>query len=239
MLGSLFILALVLEYRMQDVSYINKALEALFDSRSIGIAFDNGAEDFMFLDQLQEKSDPDFIKETFLQKRIIDYYYNSDNVTLDSFFLYNITKNPALKDYYLVSKNKFLGMTMKFTNFDNLFASDSSKNFYQSLYNTKAEIYSNLKEDESLVVYMQQKNCTYFEFTEKEKEEFMIYGESYNTLFFPAAIEKCKAENIAFLQNSFISDSISDIEINGYFKNPISKIIFNYQIIFERSFPFG
>lgn len=242
MINSLFLISLLFDYPMEDASKIYQSFDKLFFKRNIGIRNVNLKGKPLFLEDFSYLNDPTLIKQIFLQTRIIDYIYNSDNITLDNFVNSSLVHNDS-HQYYLLSKNKYIGMSMKFSNFayeeNSLKNSEEIRNFLKNIYKTKDDIYFVSSTPTFKDNFITQRGCNYSKPTDNEMNRFLLYDNTYDVLFFPPNVNKCKALNIAYLENSLISDSLKGVFINMYYKNPISEIIFNYQIIIERKFSNG
>lgn len=242
MINSLFLISLIFDYPMEDASKIYQSFDKLFFERNIGIKNVTLKGKPIFLEDLSYINNPTIIRDIFLQSRIIDYIYNADNITLDNFVNSSLVHNDS-HQYYLLSKNKYIGMSMKFSNFayeeNSLKNSEEIRNFLKNIYNTKDDIYFVRSTPIIKDTFITQRGCSYSKLNDNEVNRFIIYEGTYDILFFPPNLNKCEALNIAYLENSLISDSLKGVSINMYYKNPISQIIFNYQIIIDRKFSNG
>ena len=225
---------------MGDIAYSYKAFEDLFRFRNIG----NNGSNMIFLDFMNFIPSPNTIKQDFTQTRLIEYLYNSDNITLAySNFFNNSHSGPMNKTshiYYLLYKNKYLGMTFKTTDFksDSTFSEQPILDLFDNIYNFKESIYTKKNISTNSFDYFAKRGCNFENITEKSQFLFQN-GDLSNTLYIPGNIDKCKAMNIAYLQNDIINDNNQQMIVNLYFLNPVTLIIFNYQIQFTRKFTFG
>lgn len=228
----LFLLTFIEEYKLENISYIYDNFENLIKYRNIFVSqADNQS---VYLESLNFQPDSFLIRDFYLQTRLIDYLYNSDYNNLDYFNDSN--KNISSNTYYLFSKNRYLALTLEISNF-NEDETDSSevKEFFNNIYSNKEEIL-NEKKTNSSTKYILDRGCKFENFSGKN---YISEDDSLQTLFFPSNITKCDALNIAYLENQLINEKNKIILANLYFKNPVSNIIFNYQIKFSRVFTHG
>lgn len=237
----LCVVSFVMEYQMQDVSYIFSAYESLFYEKNI--LPNSNVSSLLTIDALNYEVNPQIIKSDFIQTRLLDYVYNPDKNNLDSTF-FDIDKHANLSlHYYLFSKNRFLGMTIEIIDFQS--SPEDDKVVIQELFTNVFPSFDeakNGKKNENIDdSYITERGCQQIKLSENEKNQFLFSDDSTYSkiLFFPGNISKCEALNIAFLENEMIGIDNMQISANLYYINPISNIIFNYHIDFRRSFTFG
>ena len=238
----LCVVSFLMEYQMQDVSYIFSAYESLFYEKNI--LPNSNVSSLLTIDAMNYEVNPQIIKSDFIQTRLLDYVFNPDKNNLDTtFFEIDKPQNSSLH-YYLFSKNRFLGMAIEIIDFPSNPEDDKAAihelftNVFPSFDEAK-----NGKKNENIddSSYITERGCEKIELSENEKNQFLFFDDSTNSkiLFFPGNITKCEALNIAFLENEMIGIDNMQISANLYYINPISNIIFNYHIDFRRSFTFG
>jgi len=237
-MNCLCVITFILEYQMGDVSYTYQAFQSLFYKRNIMIANNS----LVYIDILNHEASPFRIKDNFIQTRLMDYLYNPDNVTLDYTLFWpnkTVTSNDS-NNYYLLYKNKYLGMTFQTFDFvDDL--SDSDQSLFNNIYDTLEEALNGTLPPLDYYGFLNVRDCIFHPFSETEKNQYLFEDPTTlsKTLFIPANINKCDALNIAFLENDMIDNSIQAMIANLYFMNPVTQIIFNYQIGFSRKFTYG
>ena len=223
---------------MVDVELIYSNFESFIKDRNVLISKQGNINEFIYLDVFNYFSNPDPMK-VYLQTRIIDYLYNPDNQTLD--YSWNLNKGANVDpnnnsiDYYLFSKNKYMGMVIEVTDFvsNEFVKTDYITEFLSYVYSSVNDINGTKPDTYSSDIL--KKGCL---FHDVSQENYFISNGDYKALFFPSNITKCEALNIAYLENDMFDDNNKEIYANLYFKNPVSNIIFNYKIMFTRDFTY-
>lgn len=222
---------------MSDISYTFNAFEKLFHERYIQLDRFHG---IAYLDDLNYLGRPDLLQLMFLQTRLIDYLYNNDNKTLANNNLTNLTQKPDSSIHYLLYTNKFLGVTMKITDFDEETTdyAKAAQEFLKNIYADIGEIYHGKFTPPTDFGFGKERGCSFKNLTASGEANKYLFQKA-KTLFIPGNVSTCDAFNIAFLQNDIIKDGNKMITVNMYFLNPVTMIIYNYQLILKREFNHG
>ena len=244
----LLVYSLSLKFRMNDLSYVYDTFENFFINRSSYITKDS--KNFIGLSDLKNMRDPNIMRTDYFQTRLIEFFYNSDLKNLECFPLENKTfefrglnqcLNQSYYHYFLV-KNKYMGMTLKATSFENDEILNSNIGFFSNVYNSKENIKENTPFFSALNVsknsdYITKRGCNIENQSIYQKYFFDAYLEKI--LFFPSNLTKCQALNLALYENQMFDGNIQTISSIAYFMNPVSLILFSFSIHFTREIPYG